>query len=239
MKRELASDRVSRLHAPQYLQTLALGFTNPELVADILCPVVPVSKQSDKYRIYGKTMNIVHESRWAPGTVPNEIRSVMSEDLFYVPENKLRTPITDSERANADEDMDLDGDGTELVTNGILVAREQRVATLFTTAANYSAGQKITKTGGSEWDQAAVVSTDQPLVVWIGLVNGGANQNRTTFARSFNWKKATNGQVLQIKRYRDGDEGKETDWIEAKQAMAEKITYADAGGLIINTLSTI
>jgi hypothetical protein len=75
--------------------------------------------------------------------------------------------------------------------------------------------------------------------VWVGLINEGQNDMVPTFARSFNWRAETGGQDRQIREYRAEDEGREGNWIECKEAVGEQIVYADAGGIIINTLSTI
>lgn len=332
----MPSDRVTTVHTPRFLQSVSLGFSMRELIADRVAPRVTVTNQSDKYRKWGRNRWMLHETTWAPGTEPNKVTMRWSEDNYTATERKIRTELTDSERDNADSDLDLETNATELVTGVIQIAREKRVADLFTTAGNYAAAQKITKAGGSEWDQAAVVATAQPLIdlmsliqkvalnamvaasqlsviipepvyltaiwqnaaildrikysergivtydllaallgvkevipaasmstgtgpevadsdvvtafpatylwgdtVWVGLINAGQNAMVPSFARSFNWKKRTGGQERQIRKYRDGDEGKETDWIECKEAIGEKIVFADAGGIIINTLSTI
>jgi hypothetical protein len=334
--RQLASDRVTRAYTPVFLQNVSLGFKNRELVADRVCPRIPVDKQAGKYRIFGKNMNMVHESRWFPGTIPNAIETRWSESTYFAEIRKLRTLLLDAEIRSPDADLNLPVKYTENVTNAIAIAREKRVADLFTAAGNYAAGQKITKSGGSEWDQAAVVSTAQPLIdimslvskvainamvpasaltviipepvyltalwqnagilarvqysqkgvvttdllkellgvkeviqvasmsagagpevadsdvvsgftmtylwgdtVWVGLINEGQNDGVPTFARSFNYKAETGGQERQIRQYRCEDEGREADWIECKEAIGEQIVYADAGGIIINTLSTI
>lgn len=161
--RQLASDRVTRVHTPVFLQNVSLGFRNKELIADRVAPRIPVGKQSDKYRIWGRNTQMTHESRWAPGTIPNEIKMRWSEATFFAELRKLRTLILDTERNNSDDDIDLETQGTQLVTGAIALSREKRVADMFTLATNYSAGNKVTKAGGSEWDQAAVASTDQPL----------------------------------------------------------------------------
>jgi hypothetical protein len=327
---------VTRVHTPAFLQTYSLGFQNREMIADRVAPRVRVGKQSDKYRIWGKNGMIAHESRWNPGAIPNAIEMRWSDSTYYADLRKLRTLVLDTERRNADSDLDIETAATDLVTNAMIISREKRVADLFTTAGNYAAAQKITKAGGSEWDQAAVVSTAQPLIdimalvakvsanalvpisqltvvipevvyttalwnntaildrikysstgvvtadllraalgvkevifsasmstgsgpevadsdvitgytptflwgdtVWVGLINQGQNQNAPSFARSFNWTAETAGQERQIRKYRTDDEGREGDWIECKEAVGEKIIYADAGGIIINTLSTI
>jgi hypothetical protein len=337
--RQLASDRVTRVHTPAFLQNVSLGFEMPDinLIADRVSPRVPVNKQSNKYRVWGRNMLQVHESRWAPGTIPNAIEMRWSEDTYFAELRKLRTLLLDTERRNSDSDIQLETMATELVTGALKISREKRVADLFTTAANYSAGNKITKAGGSEWDQSAVASTDQPLqdlfqliravvlaamvpasslsviipepvyltaiwknaaildrikysergivtydllaallgvkevipapamftggnapetadsdvitayqpaylwgdTVWVGLINGSRTDRVPTFSRSFNWREESGGQDRQIRQYRCEDEGREADWTEAKEAIGEKIVFADAGGIIVNTLSTI
>lgn len=335
--RQLGTNRVERVHTPQYLQQLAMKFTPRDLVADRVSPRVTVPKQSDKYRIFGKNTMIAHESRWAPGAIPNAITIRWSEAPFYVDIRKLRTLVLDTERRNSDDDgLDLEQQSTDVVTGAITVSREKRVADLFTTASNYGSTHKITKAGGSEWDQAAVLATDQALKdlqamiaivaidamvptsmlsvvipepvylsglqncagilarvqysstgvvtadllkqllnvkevifsasmsagsgpevadsdvitgftttylwgdsVWVGLISEGSNQNQPTFSRSFNWTAETAGQNRQIRKYRAEDEGREGDWIECKEAISESIVFANAGALIINTLSTI
>lgn len=334
--RQLASDRVTRVHTPVFLQNVSLGFRNKQMIADRVAPRIPVAKQSDKYRIWGRRGMMVHEARWHPGAIPNAIELRWSEDQFYADIRKLRTPLLDTEVRNADSDLPLRTAATELVTDALIIAREKRVADLFTTAGNYGADNKITKAGGTEWDVAGVVATAQPLIdlmqliaqvaeqamvpvseltvvipepvyltaiwqnagilerikysergvvtydllaallgvkevipaaamsvgagpevadsdvvtgftptylwgdtVWVGLVNAGQNQNAPSFARSFNWRAESGGQERQVRQYRMEDEGREGDWIECKEAIGEKIIFAAAGGIIINTLSTI
>lgn len=161
--KQLASDRVTRAHTPAFLQNVSIGFTNRAMIADRVSPVIPVEKQSDKYRVFGKNGFMTTESRWAPGTIPNAIETRWSEDTYNADIRKLRHPLLDAELANEDGDINIRTRYTETVTNAIIVSREARIATLFTTAATYAASHKITKAGGSEWDQAAVLATDQAL----------------------------------------------------------------------------
>lgn len=336
--RQLAvtGDRVSRVHLPVYLQNVALGFSNRAMIADIVSPVIPVNRQSNKYRIWGKNQFLQAESRWAPGTVPNALSFRWSDDQYFAEEYKLRIPLLDQERQNSDSDIQLETRYTGVVTNAVIVNREARVAALFTDATKYSASHKIAKAGGAEWDQAAqmgnsqaitdmqnmiiavaqdamVPTTDLTVVipepvflqalqnntgildrikysatgvvttdllravlnvkqvilaasmsagqgpevagsdvvtgfattylwgdtVWIGLVNDLSTEERPTFSASFNWSAATQGQRRMTRVYRDPDEGKEQDWIEVKEAMDEKLVFADGGAIITNCLSTI
>ncbi|HVX39608.1 MAG TPA: hypothetical protein VHB25_08545 [Gemmatimonadaceae bacterium] len=335
-RRELTQDRVSRVHQPAFLQSVAIGFSNPLLIAERICPTIGVAKQSDLYRVFGRDTLRTHETRWAPGTVPNAITARWSSDSYFCELRKLRIALTDAERNNSDNDLDLEAKYTEKVTNAIDVGREKRVADMFTTAANYSASHKIAKAGGSEYDQAAVLSTAQIILdlqtvasaiakdaivpssmlsvvipqpvydaavknntaildrikytqtgvvttdllralldvkeviiaqamytgsgpetadsdvisayvptylwgdsMWVGLVNAGENEGVPWFARTFRWNGETSGADRQTRVYRDSDEGTEQDWIEVKEARSEKLSFADAGGLITNCLSTM
>jgi hypothetical protein len=74
--------------------------------------------------------------------------------------------------------------------------------------------------------------------VWVGLLADGDQQMNPGFARSFNWTAGTNGQEREVRQYRTADEGQEGDWIEVKEAIDEKIVYADAGYVIRNVSST-
>ena len=330
------ADRISRVITPQFLQGVALGFSNRTLIADQLAPVITVNKDRGQYRIFGKNELLVHEARWAYGAIPNAIDYRWSSDTFFSEPRKLRIKLLDAEVRNADGDLDLRRSYTRVVTNAILIAREKRVSDLFTTAGNYPGGNVVTKGGGSEWDTVAagtptIIRTDldaairqvtiggiiprsevtivipepvydqvvrfnatflasitptsqdsvgpdmlaryfgvkQVLIapvmttgpgpevansdvvtgftatylwgdnVWVGVVATGQDDMQPTFARSFNWKADTGGQLRQIRQYRFDDEGAEADWIECKENMGEKITFSGAGYLIKNTLSTI
>lgn len=332
--RQLASDRVTRAHTPVFLQNVSLTFRNRQFIADRVSPRIRVNKQSDKYRIWGRRNMLIHEARWAPGSIPNALELRWSEDTFFAEIRKLRSLILDTERRNSDSDITLDTAATTLVTDAIALAREKRVADLFTTAGNFSAGNKVTRAGGSEWDIAGIAATDAPLqdlfqivravalatglpasslsviipepvyltaiwknaaildrikysergvvtydllasllgvkevipapsmsvgagpevadsdvitgftptylwgdTVWVGAIADGPDA--PSFSRSFNWTPETGGQKRQIRQYRAEDEGREGDWVECKEAIGEKIVFADAGGIIINTLSTI
>ena len=157
-------DRVTRAHLIAFLTELAVKFKAPSGVADAICPRVPVKKQSDKYRIWGKDRFVhrgTNSAKWVPGTAPNEITMRWSEDTYQADLYKLRTMLTDTERNNADDDLDLDGNAVEYVSLALEILREQRVATLFTTAGTYAASHKKAVAGGSEYDVAGVLATNQ------------------------------------------------------------------------------
>jgi hypothetical protein len=75
--------------------------------------------------------------------------------------------------------------------------------------------------------------------VWVGLINEGQNDMRAELRALVQLDRGDGRPGTADPQYRAEDEGREADWIECKEAIGEQIVYADAGGIIINTLSTI
>lgn len=173
-RRELTQDRVSRVHQPAFLQSVSIGFSNPSLIAERICPTIGVAKQSDLYRVFGRNTMRTHETRWSPGTIPNAITMRWSSDQYFAELRKLRIALTDAERSNSDNDLDLEAKYTEIVTNAIDIGREKRVADLYTTAGNYSSSHKIIKAGGSEYDQTAQLASNQLILDVQNMVSAVA-----------------------------------------------------------------
>lgn len=334
----MPDDLVSRVSLPTILTGVSVAFQPQGMIADMVCPRIPVLFQSGKYRVFGKNNMVRRDSKWAPGTIPNQIQSRWSLDTYFVDTAKLRHPLLDAELANNNTialgGMDLRTQYTQTTTEAIAISREARVAALFTNPANYPAANVITKAPGSEYDQAGmggqqvisdlrrvinaaadatmrpkselsviipepawrgafddntailesikytergVVTTDSlaallgveevilaqsmaagagPEIagsdvidgyittylwgdtIWAGLI-GDSNQATPSFARSFNWTAATDGEIRRTREYRMADEGQEGNWIEVAEAVDEKIVFKGGGAIITNTLSTI
>jgi hypothetical protein len=73
----------------------------------------------------------------------------LSTDTYYAQEHSLQTPVTDEERENADAPLTPDADGTQLVTEKIMIGRERALMTLATTAANYATGMSLQGVAGA------------------------------------------------------------------------------------------
>lgn len=336
----MSTEKVTRVHTPAVLQRVSLAFRQQGMIADRVSPRIPVEKQSDIYRIWGRDMFLDHSAgmNWAPGTIPNEITDAWSQDTYFAKFFKLRIALLDAEKNNEDVGLNLRQRRTQRLTGASQIRREARLATLFRTAANYSGSNVVTKAGGAEWNTVLAATPDSTVViddietgiarakattllptselsvivpdpvfdgtmkrnrailerikysergvvttdlikellgvkeviiatafsaqgpkidgvnlltgytaaplwgddVWIGKLGvAGQTQEELGFSYSFNYTKETNGQEREIREYRMADEGQEGDWIEVKEAVDEKITFADAGYLIKNTLSTI
>lgn len=160
----MPNNLIERVHSVGFLTDLALRFPTPQLLADRLAPRVRVRKQTDKYRKFGKdAFYNTGDNTWAPGAIPNAIRTELSEDQYFALPRKLRHPLLQAELNNQDDDLNLRTTYTERVTLAMRIAREARIAALFTTTGNYGGTHVITKAGGAEWDNVGVINTVQPI----------------------------------------------------------------------------
>jgi hypothetical protein len=133
------------VHIDQVLTNISLGWPNEGMIGDQIFPTVPVRKQSDKYYVFGRESWLPETSDYrAPGTEANEIPGLeVSTTPYYAQEHSLQIAVTDEERENADSPLDPDRDGTELVTNKIMLGREVAIRDLVTDPNNYATGLAV------------------------------------------------------------------------------------------------
>lgn len=151
------------VHIDEVLTQISVGYPNEAFISERVAPAVRVQKQSDKYYVHGKEGWVLEPGSdvRAPGAVANEIPGLdVSTDTYYCVEHALQIAVTDEERQNADSPLSPDRDGTELVTDKVLLQRELIVRDLVQTAANYPAGSTVTLSGVTQWsDYASATST--------------------------------------------------------------------------------
>ncbi len=144
------------VHIDKVLTNISLGYPNNGLVGDVLFPVVRVRKQSDLFYEFGREAWLPEDDFRAPATPAIEIPGLtVSTNPYFATEKALSIPVADEERENADSPLDPDRDGTELITNKLMLRREQRIQTLAQTAANYNASHTTTLSGTDQWDDYA------------------------------------------------------------------------------------
>jgi hypothetical protein len=153
----------SNTHIDQVLTNISVGWSNDALVGENLFPTVKVRKQADKYYTFGREAWLPEAGDYrAPGTEANEIPGVgVSLDTYYAQEHALQIAVTDEERENVDSPMSPDRDGTELVTNKILLGREKAMHDLVVDTTQYASDMTVTLSGTAQWDQFA---TSDPIV---------------------------------------------------------------------------
>lgn len=149
---------------PPLLNGVARSFRPQQMVADLVAPVREVEFEIGKYTIYGKDDLYGVDNTYAHGSIPNAITSRESEDTFSTEIRVIRHALLDRDKnPKRPGGTTRERRITSKVTLATYISREQRVATMFTTAANYDAANVLTKAGGAEWDAAGVIDTVQPI----------------------------------------------------------------------------
>lgn len=150
------------------LTTLATGYTNDELVADQVLPVVDLDKEAGKIPRFGKEAFRLHNTERALRAASNRISpdDIGSVDVV-MDEHDLEYPV--DYREDAEAAFDLEAHATYRATEGVLLRREKAVADLVQNPANFPAGSKIALSGTDLFtnvasDPEAVVATARAAV---------------------------------------------------------------------------
>jgi hypothetical protein len=140
---------LSMVHVDFALTDVSIAYRNEQLVANLLFPPVPVTKQSNKYFVYSKDRFRVVDDARRPGAKANEIEWTLSTDTYYCEGHALAQPVPDELRANADPALDVDVDATETLTDLILLQLEVAAASAVYNPAVIT--QNTTLSGTSQW----------------------------------------------------------------------------------------
>lgn len=117
----------SDLHVNVPLTNVSIAYkqASSAYVADKVFPSVPVQKQSDLYWKYSKTdWRRTDVQRRAPGTETPGVGWRQDTDTYFAHVYGVHKDIDDQVRANADSNFNLERDGTEFITNQLLLKRD-------------------------------------------------------------------------------------------------------------------
>jgi len=141
------------VHVDSVLSGVSIRYSNDEMIADQVLPVVPVKKESDKYYIYTRNWRLPQSKR-AAGAEANEVDWNVSTSTYQCEEYALKDFVADRVRDNADNPLDMDVDTTENLGELIMLGREKRVADIVFGSANYGT-QTSALSGANCWDDYA------------------------------------------------------------------------------------
>jgi len=140
------------IHIDVALTNVAVQYKNDAFIADKILRPVPVTKQSDKYFIFGKEAFRIYDDLRANGAEAKEVVSwSVSTSNYYCDKRALKDIVTDDDRANADAPIDPDVETTEALTRMRLLRREYDVATYLFNTSTFS-GKTQALTGTDRWD---------------------------------------------------------------------------------------
>ncbi|GEN36115.1 major capsid protein [Aneurinibacillus danicus] len=132
-------------HDDVLLTNIAVGYRNGQFIADKVFPALPmVSKQSDRYKVFGMDDFKVFDDKIAPNGRTNEITYGESEDTYFCDGHGLKRPISKQEYANSDNQDELEKSATRLTTNLVLLNKEIDAANKTMNPASYAPGLSTT-----------------------------------------------------------------------------------------------
>lgn len=140
------------VHVDAVLSGVSVMYKNDDLIADLVMPVIPVKKESDKYYKYTRNWRLP-EAKRAAGAEAAEVEWDVTTDTYSCEEYALKDLIPDRVRDNADKPLNMDVDTTENLTDLIHLLREKRVADIVFAGANH--GSTSALAGANRWDDYA------------------------------------------------------------------------------------
>jgi len=151
------------VHTDSFLSRIAFGFTIGDLIAKKIAPVIPVIKQSNRYRIHEREhMRPVPDLR-APKAQPNKVDWGYSSDSYFCNEHALRVELSKEDLSNVDNDLDLFKDSSRTLKGKLELGLEADMAALVGAAATYPAAAVHTPV--IKWDAADCIPLEDVLVV--------------------------------------------------------------------------
>lgn len=125
------------VHVSRPLTNIAVAFMQDDndFIADKVFPLVPVSKQNDKYFVYEKAGFRRDEAQLkAPGTPPSMGGYDLSTDSYSCDVYAYAHEIADQVVANADSPLQLERAGAMLVAEKIKIKREKDFVSSYMTS---------------------------------------------------------------------------------------------------------
>lgn len=143
------------IHADAFLTNISIGYKNAAYIADQICPLVPVSKQSDLIPTYD-------QSHWFRDEAKLRSRATKSQrggwsvgsDNYFCNRYSYGHEIPDELRDNADAPYNLDRDAVDFVTDKCQMRREVAFATDFFTTSIWGT-DKVGTTDFVKWSDYA------------------------------------------------------------------------------------
>jgi hypothetical protein len=163
----------NQLHVPQLIENASVKYQSAEFIGDKLCPVVPVKKENDLYRVYDRQWRVPETKRASKG-VAREFNFEFSTASFALERHALKDYVGDDEAEENDQD-DLAVDTVENLTEAIYRRRETSVAALYTTT-SWSLNVSL----ASGYDFSSNTTTSNPIPVYdTGSATIVANSGKT------------------------------------------------------------
>lgn len=224
----MPSPTLNDLHVDTLLTNISIAYRNPAYVADLMFPMVQVSKQSNKYPVYTKADWFRNEAtRRAPGEEAKRSGyNVDSSNTFYCDNFAHGTDITDEQRAGADDvyKMNLDRAGSEYVTDKLQLQREvQWMANFFVTGV-----WGTSTTPGNLWDVYASSTPIQDIHDGVETILTNTGKIANTLLLGYNVWNELQDHPNFLDRIKHTERGVLTEELLARIVGVERVVVARA-----------
>lgn len=144
------------------LTTVAQGYKNTELVGGTLFPTVSVGQRGGKIIAFGKEAFMQYDTARAPGTAVKRIQIGYGSQTYAIVDHALSAlvPRELQEEAQAVPGVNLAAASIRTVQDTLALRLEIEQAVIATTAATYSATNKVTLAGTSQWSDLTTGVSD-------------------------------------------------------------------------------
>lgn len=137
------------------LTNLSIAFKIEGLIGDLVVPIIPVVKDTWKYyqwSISDDFRNYYGRDLRAPGALAKTIDFSTQISSYLAEEYALNIFILDKEKQNADSVLNLEISKTKRLKQSLMLAREIRLAKIFTNPNNFASTNKVTLSWTSQWN---------------------------------------------------------------------------------------
>jgi len=165
----MGSQTVGNVHINGPLTNLARLYQPKGFIADLVCPQIPVKKESDVYYVFdqGPFFATDVDDLVPDRGKPRKVEFSHSTEQYLCQKRELAWDVSDRERANADSQLNLERNKQTGTLGRLMLLREKRVAALLRKTTN-SGSLALGANAAVKWDGAAVTYAGIATDVFIG-----------------------------------------------------------------------
>lgn len=140
----------SDVYVDPALSNVSVRYSNDTFIADLVLPILKVSKMTGKYYVYDKSNLRVDNTKRALGAPSNEVDyGVDPTGTFITSDHALKGFIPDQIQDQADAALNPLIDETETITEKMMLDREVGAANLLTSTSTMT--QNVTLSSTAQW----------------------------------------------------------------------------------------
>lgn len=145
------------VHADQFLSNLSSAYANDDYIGERLVMVTPVPKRTGKFAVYPQRemFEAPDDTLTSERARANEISSTRTSSSYELKDYGLENFVSNETLENQDLPFNERSDMVSELAEHMARKREQRIATLLTTAANYGSGNSTTLSGSDQWNDSS------------------------------------------------------------------------------------